>query len=579
MNRKLIDILIICLSVPLTVLFSSEGGDSCDQDPLRHWFEVVMEQPEAIRDSLKTLGPVENISAENRALYGLVRTIADDRTFSDVSSDSLINEVTLYYSCHDPGSKLHIRALTYQGIVRLRMGIVDSSAYMPLMEAIRFLDGRKNFDPVSDYFANYFIGEMYEMHLNREVAKTYFQEALTVARAENDSAHIFDASLALYWNLSLVFSEENQQECKDWLESSRRYLDDSVEREYYLLSAESAYALLMQNDEMMAEKEKEKQRLYPSLRIKGEEFRMNYTLSDMYESQNQLDSADYYIRKSIACAEDTLFRQKYLLYDHAANIAKKKNDFRQADAYREQAIFFQEQSMEDLLNTNIREMDRRYEQVKSKSKTRVPVEGIVLLLLLIFHIVRTLHKKQLQKKTREMLRQKEEVMCWEEVRQMEEALHREEVLQVEEALHREQSRRRKDNSLYVTFLQKYNSLLNRIKELVSKIYKRDADLAEEFDSTLKEGRRNFNELAKEILISDEIKELLAMSESCDKLNESDQVLLSLLAKKIDNEEIAAILSTSTKNLKSKKSYLKKKIIRHVTDEYVREQLLKLFGKN
>jgi ABC-type uncharacterized transport system ATPase subunit len=117
---------------------------------------------------------------------------------------------------------------------------------------------------------------------------------------------------------------------------------------------------------------------------------------------------------------------------------------------------------------------------------------------------------------------------------------------------------------------------------VGKIYKRDADLAKKFDFTLKEGQRDFNKFAKTILISDEIKELLAMSDSCKILSESksdDPVLLSLLAKKIDNKEIAAILCTSTKNLKSKKSTLKKKIRERITDEYVREQLLKLFGKN
>jgi hypothetical protein len=100
---------------------------------LQQWDALLEEQPQDIKDSLLTLN-FHGLSRANQAYYGLLKTISDDKTYTDFTSDSLINNVQSYFNRHRKGSDNHIRSLAYQGIVRYQMGNADSIAFTPMKE-------------------------------------------------------------------------------------------------------------------------------------------------------------------------------------------------------------------------------------------------------------------------------------------------------------------------------------------------------------------------------------------------------------------------------------------------------------
>jgi len=124
---------------------------------LETWDALIDTLPSQISDSLKKLD-VNQLSRQNRAYYHLLKVISDDKTYVNFSSDSLINTVSDYYRTHDPKNKNYIRALAYQGIVRTRMGVKDSTVFEPLKEAEKLFQSMVPPDPSLGYLINYFWG-------------------------------------------------------------------------------------------------------------------------------------------------------------------------------------------------------------------------------------------------------------------------------------------------------------------------------------------------------------------------------------------------------------------------------------
>src|SRR5690606_31717669 len=112
---------------------------------LARWDTLLEKEPSAISDSLNRIDP-GTLSRENRAYYSLLKTIADDKTYYEFKSDSLISKAVDFYHLHEPYGNNYIRALTYQGIVRTRMGVTDSTVYEPLKKADHIFHTQKNPD-------------------------------------------------------------------------------------------------------------------------------------------------------------------------------------------------------------------------------------------------------------------------------------------------------------------------------------------------------------------------------------------------------------------------------------------------
>src|SRR5690606_7808636 len=119
-----------------------------------------------------------------KAYYDLLKVISDDKTYVNFTNDSLINSVSDYYRSHEPRERNFIRSLAYQGIVRTRMGVKDSTVYEPLREADQLIQASFVPDPSLGYLINYFLGNIHYNNRNYDSAESYFLRTLNFAHQE-----------------------------------------------------------------------------------------------------------------------------------------------------------------------------------------------------------------------------------------------------------------------------------------------------------------------------------------------------------------------------------------------------------
>lgn len=220
---------------------------------LSQWDSMIDAMPQLVSDSLQQLDP-DDLDRPNREYYGLLKVISDDKTYVNFTSDSLINSVTDYYRIYDPKSSNYIRALAYQGIVRTRLGVRDSTVYEPLREAGRLLLSMQNQNPSLGYLINYFLGNVNYNNRNYASADEYFRRTLDYAREERDSIHLFDTYLALYWNEMI---QQKLDKGKLYLDTLSSFYNHLPGKEYFILNAQSIYYDMTNEPEKAIESEKE----------------------------------------------------------------------------------------------------------------------------------------------------------------------------------------------------------------------------------------------------------------------------------------------------------------------------------
>ena len=252
------------------------------------------------------------------------------------------------------------------------------------------------------------------------------------------------------------------------------------------------------------------------------------------------------------------------------------DNYRLADDYRRQALSAYDQSVEKRLDTRIRELEIRYDLAESENKALkaearnrliLATGGFVLLLVGILTLYFAKQRSIVLLQREKLAAEKERTEAEKRRSDAEAQLLRQQAENQQELL-----------SHYVSFLEIYASQLNQTRILSKKIYSKDVKLGEEFDLMLKRGRQRFHKLIETMFTPGDMKELFGIGEAEGVLTKSDRLMLSMLATGVANKQIAALLSTSTNNLKSKKWYLKKKIAAHATADNGFEQLLEILGR-
>lgn len=301
------------LIVPILSLLASCDNRERNQavyDRLQQWDALLEQQPQTTKDSLSTLN-LNELSRANHAYYGLLKTISDDKTYTVFTSDSLINNVQSYFNRHGKGSDNHIRSLAYQGIVRYRIGVADSTVFTPLKEAEQLYLKQKNTSPGIGYMLYYHLGDLLSNNNDYTTARNYFNKALRLAKQRKDSTHVFDTYLALFWN-EMVQKKYNSG--KLYLDSLNGITGLSPDQQYRLLTSRSIYYEIENDFEKELDYEKAKLPLVPLLKEPIQLFRLYYALSDAYFHNNLLDSAMYYALHAITHIADSAYKLNYLLY-------------------------------------------------------------------------------------------------------------------------------------------------------------------------------------------------------------------------------------------------------------------------
>ncbi len=546
---------------------------------LQRWDALLEEQPQNIKDSLLTLN-FHRLSRANRAYYGLLKTISDDKTYTDFTSDSLINNVQNYFNRHEKGSDNHIRSLAYLGIVRYRMGNKDSTVFTPMKEGEQLYLKQKQPNPNTGNMLYYYLGDLLSHNNDFRSADKYFNKALQLAKQRKKSVHIFDAYLALFWNKM----EQKRYDCgKLYLDSLNEVTDLSPDQQYRLLTSRSLYHEIENDFEKELDCEKAKLPLVPHLKEPIQLFRLYYALSDAYAHNNLLDSAMYHAYTAITYIRDSTNKLNYLLYGNVADIAKKQQNLSLALEYKDKAFKEYSKSIHSRLNTQVLELEKRYnlsesENIALKAERNKHIwfmVSIITLLLLMLLILYAFKQRSITK-----LKEHEAAEIISRIQAEEkEATERGLRLEAENRqIEAQTARQQKMMEISVQFLSEYSALKEKAREMTNKIRAKESKLGDDYDLIFKEGQDRFNYLAHHLFSEDDFKEQFNIHQDLDVFSQSDRLFLIMLSVGASNIQIAAMLNTTVHNLKTRKSYLKTKIEKNATSQNNFSKLLPLFTK-
>lgn len=534
-----------------TALFVvSSCGNAGDERVYQRLVELdtmVDSVPQQVSDSLLLLNNM-GMSRANRAYYNLLKVISDDKTYVNFTSDSLISSVTDYYRNHDPKNHNHIRSLAYQGIVRTRMGVKDSTVYDPLREADKLLKSMPVRDPSLGYLVNYFLGNIHYNNRNYTPANEYFLRTLDFAREENDSTHMFDTYLALYWS---KMEQEKFDEGKLYLDTLSSFYSKISGKDYFILNAQSVYYDITGEPEKALEREKAKLTLYRIQDEKIELSRAYFNISNIYEGLQQLDSAMLYAQMAIDCIEDSSIIQSYLFYQNVANIAEKQGNYALSNKYLRSTVELHNQSISERLDTQIAELEKKYDLTEAENvilRTRqqnltVIIVALLLFIILIFILmylwkVRRVSKMKLMQAEYKMQQQELQAKILKE-----EAGKRKWLLQLYSFI-----------SNRLTFLQEeFETLTQRYVSSHPKVYREMHEILKKTDTDLRD-------ITKTLSFDDETFHAYTnLHDNEGVLNPTEKMMLMLLACDADNRQLATFMNTSVDSIRVRKSQLKKKM--------------------
>lgn len=521
---------------------------------LTSWDALLENNPEAISDSLKTIDPQE-LSRENRAYYNLLKTISDDKTYFEFKNDSLINRVVDYYHLHEPYGNNYIRALTYKGIVRTRMGITDSTVYEPLKKADNIFHTQRNPDPSIGYILHYFLGNTHYYNGNFEFAGKYFEETLTHAKQKNDSSHIFDAYLATYWN---EMAQSKLEEGKRYMDTLSMFYDKIPDKNYLILNAQSVYFVTTKEFEKALDVDKKLLILTKLQKLDVDFSSLYYAISDRYNVLNQLDSAMLYGQMAINNVVDNNKKENYLFYENVANIAEKQQNFSLANKYRQSAFALYEKSVQDRLNTQIMELEKQYdlseaENIALRSRQNTLSMAIVALLLaMLATLLITLNLRNRRKARLRLMMMEHEA----ETRAIETKL-----------LEEEASKRNWLIQLYGYISNRLTSLQENFDTLSQRYVSSHPKVYENMHKILHSTETDLREIPKTLLPDEDTFFLYTnLSKKDAKLfNPNEKIMLMLLICKADNKQISTFMNTSIESIRARKSQLKKKLTENAID--------------
>lgn len=527
---------------------SCENGNQKEMlQRLTTWDAMIDTAPGKVSDSLKLID-YNSLSRSNKAYYGLLNIITDDKTFVNFTSDSLINTVSDYYRIHDTKNRNYIRALAYQGIVRTRMGIKDSTVFEPLKEADRLFQSMELRDPSLGYMINYFLGNIHYNNLNFTLAGNYFRSTLNFAHQENDSIHVFDTYLALYWN---EMQKKDFVKGKIYLDSLSGYYNKLHGKNYFILNAQSVYFDIMDEPEKALEREKAKLMLYNNQEEILDASRVYFNISDRYIGFGQLDSAMLYAQMAIDFIEDSTYRQNHLYFQNVASIAEKQSNFELANNYRKKAAELYKKSINDRLNTQIAELEKKYDLTEAENATlraKQQNSRIIIgsLLLVIVLIIIAMYAWRVRKISKLKLQQAEITVKQQEFQAnilKEEAGKRKWLLQLYSNI-----------SDRLTFLHGEVQLLSqRYISSYPKVYKEMEKIVKNTDTELRD-------ITKTLATDEET--FYAYTHLHDQegfFNSNEKMMLMLLACDADNRQLATFMNTTLESIRVRKSQLKKKM--------------------
>lgn len=520
---------------------------------LSSWDSMIDSMPQLISDSLEMIQQ-DKLNRSNRAYYNLLKVISDDKTYVNFTSDSLINTVTSYYITYDPRNPNLIRSLAYQGIVRTRMGIRDSTVYEPLREADRLLNSMSERDPRLGYLINYFLGNINHNSRNYTSANQHFLRTLSFAHEEKDSVHLFDSFLALYWS---EMQQRNIEKGKSYLDSLSQFYNQLPFKNYFILNSQSFYYDVVDDPLTALDIEKAKLLLHSVQDENVEISRVYYNISNRYVGLELLDSAMLYAQMAIDIIEDTSYVYNHMYFENIANIAERQNNFSYANNYRKIASASYKNTISGRLDTQIAELEKRYDLTESENELlrahqqilRIVIGALILIIVLIIIL---LYARKIRRITQSRL-----LLTENKIKQQE----------LQAALMKEEEGKRKwllllysNISDRLTFLQgEFEKLTQRYVSTQPKVYKDMQKILKNTDTDLRDINKTLSPDEKTFF------SYTHLNDDKGILNSNEKMILMLLSCDADNRQLATFMNTTIESVRVRKSQLKKKMSENAFD--------------
>ena len=525
----------------------NKGGDEEMLTRLNVWDAMLDHDAQRVADSLKTIDRNE-LSRAGKAYYDLLKVISDDKTYVNFTSDSLINAVSDYYRSSNPEHNNFIRALAYQGIVRTRLGVKDSTVYEPLREAGKLLSDRPDSDPSLGYMIHYFLGNIHYNNRNYPSANDYFQEALGFARDENDSTHVFDTYLALYWN---EMGQRDFTSSQNYLDTLSLFYQLLPEKDYFILNAQSVFYDLVGDSERALEREKEKLNIFNIQNEKIELSRVYFNISNRYAGLEQLDSAMYYAEKSIDLIPDNDYRQNYLYYHNLSQIAEKQGDYMLSNEYLKQAMEMHNRSLRERLDLQIAELEKIYDLSEAenevlRARDQISKTIIIALIIVLILVFISMYAVWNRRNTQLKLLQAEHLMNQQQLQT--------------EILNEEAAKRKWLLHLYGNISDRLTFLQTEFEQLSQRYVTSNKKIYQDMRHILKNTDTDLRDITKTLAPDDEtFYAYTRLNNDDDFFSMNEKLLLMLLACDADNRQLATFMNTSVDSIRVRKSQLKKKM--------------------
>lgn len=537
----------LSLFVLIIISFSACQYEKSNRDTkrLEQLDNLLSVQPEAVLDSLKQINPLQ-LNKYNKAYYQLIEVIANDKISYNFTSDSLINSAVSTLSTNSSKHpKNYARALMYQGIVRFRMNITDSTAYQPLKDALNLFKHLAPAELKDQYFCLYYLGEIHETNDNGALAGSYYTNSVQLAKLLNDSGYLYSSYSGLFW-VSLRKSDYNS--AGHYLDTLSSYSLAGDEYRISLKNMHSAYFQYTGQYTKAIELEKQIFRIKTNAGYQNNLISNYYTISKIYRDINKPDSALKYARLSIKAIRDTSYHLNYFYYLNLAMIAERTANWKlSAEAYKKTYELI-DQSIDKNMDTKILELEKKYDLTESENKTlhfrnRTIILSAIILLMVLVIIILTQHSKR-QKQVKILTEQRNKALEYENERKEQELIKKKLILSFFQQVSVQNLEIK--NLLYDL---KVNSSITKNINVYNKV-------SEEYDKYNRKSKITETEtFSDDILIK-----LTGISEdNARKLNKSEKLMLLLISLDAGNREMSVLFNTSVESIRSRKLKLKKKI--------------------
>ncbi len=361
MSRK-ISVLVVCL-VALC---------SCNR-LWKHYEPLVREQPDSALALLRSMNPDRMLSRRERADYFLLLSMAMDKCYIDLTSDSLIKPAVVYFEHRLPKKK---RMLAYY-----YWGRVQSNAHHLAEASLSFDKAGDLALQLGDYLylglANQQLGDLYAASYDREHLVSFYERALSAFEQSGKQNYIDNARL----ELATAYNNNGQREESEALFQSllqQDSLDIDLRKELYLSYArrlggmdnnhgEEAYAYFQKADLETFD-----------VSDLGAMAVMAYFAGDVTTSARLMARAD-----SLA----TTGRDKASVSFDRFRIAHRQGNDTEAIDYLQDAVTIQDSILQQALNQSVSHARSRFfREEAEKQQRRNQTQALFFVLLATFGI-------------------------------------------------------------------------------------------------------------------------------------------------------------------------------------------------